>query len=36
MYQLTGSSWMLGSSMNIRVSAADVALGRIDFEYMVE
>ena len=34
--QLTGKSWMLGSSMKIRVAAADVALGRIDFEYMVE
>ena len=33
---LTGKSWMLGSSMKIRVAAADVALGRIDFEYMVE
>ena len=27
---------MLGSSMKIQVAAADVALGRIDFEYMVE
>ena len=33
---LTGKSWMLGSSMKIQVAAADVALGRIDFEYMVE
>ena len=33
---LTGRSWMLGTSMKIRVAAADVALGRIDFEYMVE
>ena len=33
---LTGKSSMLGSSMKIRVAAADVALGRIDFEYMVE
>ena len=33
---LTGKSWMLGSSMKIRVAAAAVALGRIDFEYMVE
>ena len=33
---LTGTSWMLGSSMKIQVAAADVALGRIDFEYMVE
>ncbi len=33
---LTGKSWMLGSSMKIQVTAADVALGRIDFEYMVE
>jgi len=27
---------MLGTSMKIRVAGADVALGRIDFEYMVE
>ena len=33
---LTGRSWMLGTSMKIRVAASDVALGRIDFEYMVE
>lgn len=33
---LTGRSWMLGTSMKVRVAAADVALGRIDFEYMVE
>ena len=33
---LTGRTWMLGTSMKIRVAAADVALGRIDFEYMVE
>ena len=33
---LTGKSWMLGSSMKIQVAAADVALGRIGFEYMVE
>ena len=33
---LTGKSWMLGSSMKIQGAAADVALGRIDFEYMVE
>ena len=33
---LTGKSWMLGSSMKIQVAAAHVALGRIDFEYMVE
>lgn len=33
---LTGKNWMLGSSMKIQVAAADVALGRIDFEYMVE
>ena len=33
---LTGKCWMLGSSMKIQVAAADVALGRIDFEYMVE
>ena len=33
---LTGRSWMLGTSMKIRVAGADVALGRVDFEYMVE
>ena len=33
---LTGRSWMLGTSMKIRVAGADVALGRIDFDYMVE
>lgn len=33
---LTGRTWMLGTSMKIRVAGADVALGRIDFEYMVE
>ena len=33
---LTGRTWMLGTSMKVRVAAADVALGRIDFEYMVE
>ena len=33
---LSGRSWMLGTSMKIRVAASDVALGRIDFEYMVE
>ena len=33
---LTGRSWMLGSTMKIRVAGADVALGRVDFEYMVE
>ena len=33
---LTGRSWMLGTSMKVRVAGADVALGRVDFEYMVE
>ncbi len=33
---LTGRSWMLGTSMKVRVAGADVALGRIDFDYMVE
>ena len=33
---LTGRTWMLGTSMKIRVAAADVALGRIDFESMVK
>lgn len=33
---LTGRSWMLGASMKVRVAGADVALGRVDFEYMVE
>ena len=33
---LTGRSWMLGTSMKIRVAGAVVALGRIDFDYMVE
>lgn len=33
---LTGRSWMLGTSMKIRVAGADVALGRIDFEFMTE
>ena len=33
---LTGRSWMLGTSMKVRAAGADVALGRIDFDYMVE
>ncbi|MFR3791309.1 MAG: ribonuclease R [Blautia massiliensis (ex Durand et al. 2017)] len=33
---LTGRNWMLGTSMKVRVAGADVSLGRIDFEYMVE
>lgn len=33
---LTGRSWMLGTSMKVRVAGADVALGRVNFEYMVE
>lgn len=33
---LTGRSWMLGTSMKVRVAGADVALGRIDFDFMVE
>lgn len=33
---LTGRTWMLGSPMKVRVAGADVALGRIDFEYIAE
>jgi ribonuclease R len=31
---MTGRHWMLGDSMKIRVAAANVPLGRIDFEFM--
>lgn len=33
---LTGKQWMLGDSVRVRVAGADVALGRIDFDYMEE
>ncbi len=31
---LTGRHWMLGDSMRVRVAAANVQLGRIDFEFI--
>ena len=31
---LTGRAWMLGDAMRVQVAAADVALGRIDFEFV--
>lgn len=31
---LTGRAWMLGDPMKVKVAAADVALGRVDFEFM--
>lgn len=31
---LTGRAWMLGDAMKVKVAAADVALGRIDFEFV--
>ena len=33
---LTGRQWTLGDPVRIRVAGADVALGRVDFEYMEE
>jgi len=33
---LTGKSWMLGDPMRVRVAAADVQLGRVDFEFVEE
>lgn len=31
---LTGRQWMLGDPIKVQAAAADVALGRIDFEYL--
>lgn len=33
---LTGRSWMLGDGMQVRAAAADVMLGRIDFDFVPE
>lgn len=33
---LTGRQWTLGDPVRIRVAGADVALGRVDFDYMEE
>lgn len=32
--ELSGRSWMLGDAIRVRVAAADVALGRVDFDYL--
>ena len=31
---LTGRTWMMGTPIQVKVAGADVALGRIDFEFM--
>ena len=31
---LTGRHWMLGDAIKIKVTAADVPLGRIDFDFI--
>ena len=33
---LTGRQWMLGDPMHIKVTAADIALGRVDFDFVPE
>ena len=33
---LTGKQWTLGDPIRIRVAGADVALGRIDFDFVQE